>query len=40
MVTPDRKMIIPDLPKIEYRNGYGAYEGGEMIIVQRHHKRQ
>ncbi|MGE6551314.1 N-acetylmuramoyl-L-alanine amidase [Bacillus mycoides] len=23
----DREMIIPGLPKIEYRNGYGAYEG-------------
>ena len=20
-------MIIPGLPKVEYRNGYGAYEG-------------
>lgn len=23
----DREMIIPGLPKVEYRNGYGAYEG-------------
>ncbi|EOO66514.1 N-acetylmuramoyl-L-alanine amidase [Bacillus cereus VD196] len=26
-VFADREMIIPGLPKIEYRNGYGAYEG-------------
>ncbi|MED1406700.1 N-acetylmuramoyl-L-alanine amidase [Bacillus mycoides] len=23
----DREMIVPGLPKVEYRNGYGAYEG-------------
>ncbi|EOW9530629.1 N-acetylmuramoyl-L-alanine amidase, partial [Bacillus cytotoxicus] len=23
----DRVLIIPDLPKIPYRNGVGAYEG-------------
>ncbi|MDJ1474388.1 N-acetylmuramoyl-L-alanine amidase [Bacillus sp. LS15-K4] len=23
----DREMLIPGLPKVEYRNGYGAYEG-------------
>ncbi|MEB8986774.1 N-acetylmuramoyl-L-alanine amidase [Bacillus cereus] len=26
-VFADREMIIPGLPKVEYRNGYGAYEG-------------
>ncbi|HDR7286591.1 N-acetylmuramoyl-L-alanine amidase [Bacillus paranthracis] len=26
-VFADREMIIPGPPKIEYRNGYGAYEG-------------
>ncbi|HFJ9474177.1 TPA: N-acetylmuramoyl-L-alanine amidase [Bacillus cereus] len=26
-VFADREMIIPRLPKVEYRNGYGAYEG-------------
>ncbi|PEA97955.1 N-acetylmuramoyl-L-alanine amidase [Bacillus cereus] len=26
-VFADREMIIPGLPKAEYRNGYGAYEG-------------
>ncbi|MEH7149303.1 N-acetylmuramoyl-L-alanine amidase [Bacillus thuringiensis] len=26
-VFADREMIIPGLPQVEYRNGYGAYEG-------------
>ncbi|SFL30456.1 N-acetylmuramoyl-L-alanine amidase [Bacillus sp. 5mfcol3.1] len=26
-VFADREMVIPGLPKVEYRNGYGAYEG-------------
>lgn len=26
-VFADREMIIPGLPKVEYRNGYGVYEG-------------
>ncbi|MBG9615804.1 peptidoglycan recognition protein family protein, partial [Bacillus cereus] len=26
-VFADREMIIPGLPKVEYRNGHGAYEG-------------
>ncbi|MGH1274453.1 N-acetylmuramoyl-L-alanine amidase [Bacillus cereus] len=26
-VFADREMIIPGLPHVEYRNGYGAYEG-------------
>ncbi|CAH2465111.1 N-acetylmuramoyl-L-alanine amidase [Bacillus mycoides] len=26
-IFADREMIVPGLPKVEYRNGYGAYEG-------------
>ncbi|QIW22420.1 N-acetylmuramoyl-L-alanine amidase [Bacillus thuringiensis] len=26
-IFADREMIVPGLPKVEYRNGYGTYEG-------------